>query len=911
MIGHSRVSYFVAIMVSVCAWALSFAASQAFYEINATGGGCRSIGNWEATNRTCTLTTDISEPIIITTSAATLEGAGHTIDIDDMSGEKWAVRVNSVEGVAVQNLNVIGGGIIFDQADSGRAKSNVIESSFSGIHFFDQIGGLVEGNVVRGSSDAPLWTAVSAQNAANLEIRNNFIEHAAVGIDLNAVSGSVVKENRIAESTTGVSIDLSSSNTITANDIARSNIALTLQTDNAAGNIITNNAFRDGNTGVVVVASSDAGGPGDEPIPTFGAAHQVRKIALSEQLKKLAHNFAAIVRSAVSKVAYAQAESISWLYGNNFINNDTHVDVPEWATEVAFSHASLGGNYWDTFDEVGEGCANEDADDFCDQAYELNGFGLFDEFPRTAAQLVELPLAQCSDGIDNDADGLIDFPADPGCATADDFIEVNPPAPTCVMYAAPATITAGGTTTLSWTSEHAASVEIDAGIGAVDPTGELVVSPTDTTTYTAMFTSVGGSNNCQVTVAVQSAPEPEPEPEPTPELTLGERAAELAKQLLAAAVQSQADPGDVYELGSRGWNYIEGYFVDPHEIVSGYYQKNHYYNYERVAPGIDCSGLIYWAFNKANDPTEAHDNYVANVTADGMFGDVQSSEVVGELEPGDALFFGDDSRISHVAMYVGESEGYDVVNASSEDLGVIQGESVNYEKDSDFVERRRIHQHGFSSASTFSPVDLIVTDPDGLTLSYEDVIPSDLEYIREVPGVMYYSEIERGHDGQSIDRVYFTELKDGVYTFEVAPDETATSGSQYSLVLNTGQTVIELAKDELVSEIPPQGFAVEVSGGGEVIEEVEVPLNTKQLFSLLNERIDEAEIQNRFLRLRLEANLKLAEKHYNKNRKRAASAILKNLNRLVERRAGRGMNNSDADEINDIISQLIAKLKYE
>ena len=28
------------------------------------------------------------------------------------------------------------------------------------------------------------------------------------------------------------------------------------------------------------------------------------------------------------------------------------------------------------------------------------------------------PPAQCADGIDNDGDGLIDFPADPGCVDA-------------------------------------------------------------------------------------------------------------------------------------------------------------------------------------------------------------------------------------------------------------------------------------------------------------------------------------------------------------------------------------------------------------------------------------------------------------------------------------------------------------
>src|SRR5450755_350915 len=38
---------------------------------------------------------------------------------------------------------------------------------------------------------------------------------------------------------------------------------------------------------------------------------------------------------------------------------------------------------------------------------------------------------QCSDGIDNDGDGLVDFPDDPGCVSADDETENSLPSPQC------------------------------------------------------------------------------------------------------------------------------------------------------------------------------------------------------------------------------------------------------------------------------------------------------------------------------------------------------------------------------------------------------------------------------------------------------------------------------------------------
>src|SRR5450755_1749815 len=38
---------------------------------------------------------------------------------------------------------------------------------------------------------------------------------------------------------------------------------------------------------------------------------------------------------------------------------------------------------------------------------------------------------QCSDGIDNDGDGLVDFPDDPGCVSAEDETENSLPSPQC------------------------------------------------------------------------------------------------------------------------------------------------------------------------------------------------------------------------------------------------------------------------------------------------------------------------------------------------------------------------------------------------------------------------------------------------------------------------------------------------
>lgn len=69
--------------------------------------------------------------------------------------------------------------------------------------------------------------------------------------------------------------------------------------------------------------------------------------------------------------------------------------------------------------------------------------------------------------------------------------------------ASPSLIASGESTTLDWQITDADSAEIDNGIGAVDATsGNFVVSPSTTTTYTLTATNGGGSITSEVTVGV-------------------------------------------------------------------------------------------------------------------------------------------------------------------------------------------------------------------------------------------------------------------------------------------------------------------------------------------------------------------------------------------------------------------------
>jgi peptidoglycan-associated lipoprotein len=92
-----------------------------------------------------------------------------------------------------------------------------------------------------------------------------------------------------------------------------------------------------------------------------------------------------------------------------------------------------------------------------------------------------------------------------------------PPKPvTATLSASPATIEAGQSSTLTWSTENADDVTLNGT--KVNPSGSQSVSPAQTTTYNLSATGKGGTQQAQATVTV-SQPPPPPPPPPPPSLT--------------------------------------------------------------------------------------------------------------------------------------------------------------------------------------------------------------------------------------------------------------------------------------------------------------------------------------------------------------------------------------------------------
>jgi peptidoglycan/xylan/chitin deacetylase (PgdA/CDA1 family) len=88
-----------------------------------------------------------------------------------------------------------------------------------------------------------------------------------------------------------------------------------------------------------------------------------------------------------------------------------------------------------------------------------------------------------------------------------------PPAPTCTLSANPASIAAGSSSTLMFSSQNASAGSINNGVGDVAVSGTKVVSPAVTTLYTGTFTGPGGTTTCSANVTVTTPPPP-PTPKP-------------------------------------------------------------------------------------------------------------------------------------------------------------------------------------------------------------------------------------------------------------------------------------------------------------------------------------------------------------------------------------------------------------
>jgi hypothetical protein len=98
----------------------------------------------------------------------------------------------------------------------------------------------------------------------------------------------------------------------------------------------------------------------------------------------------------------------------------------------------------------------------------------------------------------------------PSCITVQP--PAGPPSVIGIFSSNPSAINPGGTSNLSWNVIGANSVSIDQGIGPVNASGTMVVSPATSTVYTISATNSAGTVTRSVVTTVNSAPPSGPVP---------------------------------------------------------------------------------------------------------------------------------------------------------------------------------------------------------------------------------------------------------------------------------------------------------------------------------------------------------------------------------------------------------------
>ena len=98
----------------------------------------------------------------------------------------------------------------------------------------------------------------------------------------------------------------------------------------------------------------------------------------------------------------------------------------------------------------------------------------------------------------------------------------------------------------------------------------------------------------------------------------------------------------------------------------------------------------------------------------------------------------------------------------------------------------------------YSPVDMVVTDPDGLTISKQ---------VSDIPGATY-TEIDLDRDGDLDDQIKIPDRRIGDYTITLLPEPGALPTDTFSLEVSLFGIPIIIAENAQISDIPSQPYII-------------------------------------------------------------------------------------------------------
>ncbi|MFA6566362.1 MAG: NosD domain-containing protein, partial [Candidatus Paceibacterota bacterium] len=371
--------------------------------ISDTGGDCVTIGNWNQSTKTCTLTQDLTETVQIDSDGITLDGNGHAIISAEPSVFFAGVLVG-VTGVTVKNLNIANfmygmyldgsGNIIRDNTVSNNSMSGIwlmyrsfdnrilnnilkengyldLDMSVSTVPVLTGCNNIVTGNI--SSGDRP----IGFFNAATILSNRTFSELILCNADHSNISnvtvnGSDGKQNNgflmfhtdhsnftdIASNGNFHGAYLNNSHSNTVKNITSTNDIWSIFLDNSDSNGIKNISA----SGDVSMLFWSADGNDLDGATLVGGANNAD---FHESNSNRIHNFTFSGWCNIYNNDEG-ANTGNLFYNNSFVQScRTH-----GMTGNSFNLAKpIGGNYWSEYDTPEEGCNDANNDGFCDAPY--------------------------------------------------------------------------------------------------------------------------------------------------------------------------------------------------------------------------------------------------------------------------------------------------------------------------------------------------------------------------------------------------------------------------------------------------------------------------------------------------------------------------------------------------------------
>ena len=264
------------------------------------------------------------------------------------------------------------------------------------------------------------------------------------------------------------------------------------------------------------------------------------------------------------------------------------------------------------------------------------------------------------------------------------------------------------------------------------------------------------------------------------------------------------------------------YHIQSGDLTSKGWDGNGFSNPEDIEH-LDCSGLIYWAYNKSRGAVSysSRDNPVLYENANGIYQHNSTAISESDLRPGDMIVFDwkkdgiQDGIMDHVVMYVGNDQ---IVSAQSPGSSLDPGYVGLFSYDAYMNSRRALMpDNGFRripkpevnmEIEVHSPVNLSITDPDGNVIAHDSWTTTDEEAFREIANTLYYTTWSKS--GHNFARVYSPSATLGNWHIEVLPKPGAAGTDTYTLITIINGEETTLAANIAVDDIPPNGYEVHV-----------------------------------------------------------------------------------------------------